>query len=59
MYTRLVLSERSPWWSLSLVLPGGGLRGVRKVRKGGEREVVRTFVLIGVEMVETAGVEAG
>lgn len=40
----------------------GGLRGVRKVRKvrkGGEREVVRTFVLIGVEMVETAGVEAG
>lgn len=38
MYTRLVLSERSPWWSLSLVLPGGGVkRGEKGEERGRER----------------------
>jgi hypothetical protein len=57
MYTRLVLSDKSPWWSSNLLLPVPSQD--QRMQKGKGKTGKRTFVLVEEEMVDTRGVETG
>jgi len=55
MYTRLVLSDKSPWWSSNLFLPIPPHYQCRKRGHGKRKE--RTLVLVEKEMVDARGIE--
>ena len=56
MYTRLVLSDKSPWWSSKLVFPVCPY-DQRAIKREDGRITKRTFMLIIKKMIDARGIE--